>query len=63
MIVKIWENQLESVTIKDKYSESDFSFYGDNVFGDFNKVIYDNELTRMLSYVDDDYIFKYYKTL
>ena len=55
------DNELESVIIKDKYDESDFSFYGDNVFGNFLNIVYDNELTRMLSYVDSNYVVKYYK--
>ena len=54
-------NKLESVIIKDKYDEDDFEFYGDNVFGEFDSVVYDNELTRILNYVNDEYVLKYYK--
>ena len=54
-------NKLESVIIKDKYDESEFTLYGDNVFGDFFNIVYDNELSRMLNYLDSDYVIKYYK--
>jgi len=55
-------NKLESVVIKDKYDKRDFSKYGDNVFGDFDGVVYDNELTKILNYVDSEYVINYYKS-
>ena len=49
-------NNLETVIIKEKYDSSNFEFYGDNVFGNFNNIIYDNELTRMLNYIDNNFM-------
>lgn len=43
-------NDLKSVVIKDKYDKTDFTTYGNQVFGDFaeEKIIYDNDLTNLL---------------
>ena len=54
-------NSLKEVVIKEKYDERDFSSYGNNVFGTFENVTYDNELTKMLSYADNNYVINYYK--
>lgn len=54
-------NNLEKVIIKDKYSQEEFTNYGNNIFGEFNNVIYDNILTRILNNLDNDYVIKYYK--
>ena len=54
-------NPLKSVIIKEKYDKNDFSLYGDNVFGEFDNVVYDNELSRIISYVDSDFVIDYYK--
>jgi len=54
-------NPLNSVIVKEKYDKNDFSSFGDNVFGEFDNVIYDNELSRIISYVDSDFVIDYYK--
>ncbi len=49
-------NTLTSVVIKDKYDKTDFATYGNNVFGDFeeDKIVYDNDLTRLLKLFNDE---------
>lgn len=41
-------NDLESVTILEKYDSTDFITYGTDVFGEFSNIKYENELTRLL---------------
>lgn len=58
-------NSLTSVVIKEKYDKTDFTTYGNNVFGDFSedKIIYDNDLVRLLNLINDNQTLKVKKGL
>lgn len=54
------DNSLESVTIEDKYDESDFDYYGENVFGSFKNedIIWKNDLTDFANQFNDEVTIK-----
>lgn len=48
-------NELIQVIIKDKYDVDDFDEYGNNVFGSFDNIKYDNILTNILDLIPSNY--------
>lgn len=56
-------NNLKSVVINEKYSKDDFELFGENAFGEFNNVKYNNDVTRSLDLIPDSFDINFYKTI
>lgn len=54
---------LETVTIKDKYDREDFEIFKDDAFDENTKIVFDNDLTRALNLIPNDYKIKVYSGL